>query len=320
MIILEENKDNSEILEYILKVGEKFCPMVYENENGFMRAGGTNAGWLFQYYYNKGDLDFLDYDNYLNDETVQANIRELGLDKDKFYLLSLFITHFARGVWENPSIEPVTPSEQVKSFSDTVLKELKVIDNCHAEFTGNATITLKIGKKKIVVDDAVAIAYIGSMTSRMYRIAELQVFLAQKDEENDINLSNLNICTYSDDTKSKDITVNYNDALFRKEIDIRNPFQKTTTHSTYLIGHFATMFDYFLKDIRMQTKKSYTNSFGDRITISKYRLICRLIGLTRLTQNKKLDEEFLEDEGDKVKGYITALKKAKIKTLNRFYD
>ena len=53
--------------------------------------------------------------------------------------------------------------------------------------------------------------------------------------------------------------------------------------------------------------------------ISKYKLISKLIGLTKLTQNKKTDEDFLYDEGSKVKGYIAALKKAKIKTDNKFY-
>ena len=66
--------------------------------------------------------------------------------------------------------------------------------------------------------------------------------------------------------------------------------------------------------IRMENNKD-----GERIVISKYKLISKLIGLTKLTQNKKTDEDFLYDEGSKVKGYIAALKKAKIKTDNKFY-
>ena len=79
------------------------------------------------------------------------------------------------------------------------------------------------------------------------------------------------------------------------------------------------MFIYFLKDYDTPIKKSFTNQSGEKITISKYRLICKLIGLTRLTGYKELDKDFLYDNGDKVKGYITAVKKTKIKTTNKFY-
>lgn len=47
MITLDENKDNSEILEYILKVAYKFCPMVYEDRQGIMHIGGTRADEQF---------------------------------------------------------------------------------------------------------------------------------------------------------------------------------------------------------------------------------------------------------------------------------
>lgn len=66
-------------------------------------------------------------------------------------------------------------------------------------------------------------------------------------------------------------------------------------------------------------RQSFTNKDGERIVISKYKLISKLIGLTKLTQNKKTDEDFLYDEGSKVKGYIAALKKSKIRTDNKFY-
>ena len=62
-----------------------------------------------------------------------------------------------------------------------------------------------------------------------------------------------------------------------------------------------------------------TRNFHSKGYDKKYKLISKLIGLTKLTQNKKTDEDFLYDEGSKVKGYIAALKKAKIKTDNKFY-
>ena len=93
MIKLDIEEDNSEILEYVLKVAYKFYPMVYEDSKGIMHVGGTKADEEFEYYYNKGEVNFLSYNEYLNDEEIQANIKALNLDVDKFYLLILFITH-----------------------------------------------------------------------------------------------------------------------------------------------------------------------------------------------------------------------------------
>ena len=160
MIKLDIEEDNSEILEYVLKVAYKFYPMVYEDSKGIMHVGGTKADEEFEYYYNKGEVNFLSYNEYLNDEEIQANIEALNLDVDKFYLLILFITHASKGQWENPYMAHVYPHAQVESFCETIIRELKSISDSHAEFSEEANITLKIGKKKIVVDDAVAIAYI----------------------------------------------------------------------------------------------------------------------------------------------------------------
>lgn len=337
MITLDIEEDNNEILEYVLKVAYKFCPMVYEDRQGIMRVGGTQADELFEFYYNKGDLDFLTYNDYLNDKVIQANIKEFGLDADKFYLLILFITHCAKGAWENPNIEVVYPHTQVESFCNTIISELKSISGNHAEFTDEASITLKIGKKKIVVDDSLAIAYIGTMADKMYDIIKATKDFHSKGYKTDFDtqeekdkaketfydqlnaLASPNVYTYYDKANKNTITINYNEALFSKALDIDAPFEKALTYQTYLIGYFAAMFEYFFRDYETPVRKSFTNEYGERITISKYRVICRLIGLTKLTQDKKVNDDFLEDEGDKVKGYITALKKAKIKTKNRFY-
>lgn len=338
MITLDENKDNSEILEYILKVAYKFCPMVYEDRQGIMHIGGTRADEQFEYYYNKGELNFLAYNDYLSDEEIQANIKEFGLDADKFYLLILFITHCAKGAWENPNIEITYPHTQVESFCDTIMSELKSISDNHAEFINEATITLKIGKKKVVVNDSIAVAYIGTMVDKMYDMVKATRkfhsqgyktdFAVQEEKSkmkdtfyNQLNaLASPNVYTYYDENNKKAVTINYNEALFSKALDSDAPFEKALTYQTYLIGYFATMLEYFFRDYGTPVRKSFVNQRGKRITISKYRIICRLIGLTKLTQNKKLDNDFLEDEGDKVKGYVTALKKAKIKIRNRFYN
>lgn len=86
MIKLDIEEDNSEILEYVLKVAYKFYPMVYEDSKGIMHVGGTKADEEFENYYNKGEVNFLSYNEYLNDEEIQANIKALNLDVDKFYL------------------------------------------------------------------------------------------------------------------------------------------------------------------------------------------------------------------------------------------
>lgn len=206
---------------------------------------------------------------------------------------------------------------------------MKSISDSHAEFSEEASITLKIGKKKIVVDDAVAIAYIGTMAYKMFDMVKMtrdfhSKGYDKKEEKDEFykklnSLASPNVYTYYDGVNKKEITVNYNEALFSKAFDIDNLYESTSTSQTYLIGHFATMFDYFLKDYETPNRQSFTNKDGERIVISKYKLISKLIGLTKLTQNKKTDEDFLYDEGSKVKGYIAALKKAKIKTDNKFY-
>ena len=135
MIELDIEEDNSEMLEYVLKVAYKFYPMVYEDSKGIMHVGGTKADEEFEYYYNKGEVNFLSYNEYLNDEEIQANIKALNLDVDKFYLLILFITHASKGQWENPYMAHVYPHTQVESFCETIIKELKSISDSHAEFS-----------------------------------------------------------------------------------------------------------------------------------------------------------------------------------------
>ena len=329
MIKLDIEEDNSEILEYVLKVAYKFYPMVYEDSKGIMHVGGTKADEEFEYYYNKGEVNFLSYNEYLNDVEIQANIKALNLGVDKFYLLILFITHASKGQWENPYMAHVYPHAQVESFCETIIRELKSISDSHAEFSEEASITLKIGKKKIIVDNALAIAYIGTMADKMFDMVKMtrdyhSKGYDKKEEKEEFYkklnaLASPNVYTYYDGVNKKEITVNYNEALFSKAFDIDNLYESTSTSQTYLIGHFATMFDYFLKEYETPNRQSFTNKDGERIVISKYKLISKLIGLTKLTQNKKTDEDFLYDEGSKVKGYIAALKKAKIKTDNKFY-
>lgn len=48
MIKLDIEEDNSEILEYVLKVAYKFYPMVYEDSKGIMHVGGTKADEEFE--------------------------------------------------------------------------------------------------------------------------------------------------------------------------------------------------------------------------------------------------------------------------------
>ncbi|WP_195333814.1 hypothetical protein [Bacteroides salyersiae] len=339
MITLDIEEDNSEILEYILKVGSKFYPMVYENHLGIVQVGGTKVDEAFEYFYNRDNLSsLLSYNVYLNDEEIQAHIKAFNLDVDKFYLLILFITHASRGQWENPDIKTVYPHSQVEAFCNTIIQELQSISDNDAEFSNEATITLKIGKKKIVVDTATAIAYIGTMADKMFdmvkRTRDFHAkgyrtdFTTQEEKDNERDsfyeklntLASPNVYTYYDAENKKEVTVNYNEALFSKGItDLDNLYNRTSTYQTYLIGHFASMFDYFLKDYP-SAKKDFTDSKGRKRAISKYRLICKLIGLTKLTQYKKIDDEFLYDSGDKVKGYITSLKKAKIKSSNKFYE
>lgn len=337
MITLDIEEDNSEILEYILKVGCKFYPMAYENHLGIMQVGGTKVDELFEFFYNRDNLNnLLSYNTYLNDEEIQAHIKAFNLDVDKFYLLILFITHASKGQWETPDIQTVCPHLQVESFCNTIIQELQSISDSDAEFSSETTITLKIGKKKIIVDDATAIAYIGTMADKMFdMVKRTRDFHAkgyrtdfatqeEKDKERDSfyeklnTLASPNVYTYYDAENKKEVTVNYNEALFSKAIDPFHPYESATTYLTYLIGHFASMFDYFLKDYT-SAKKYFIDKQGRKTVISKYKLICKLIGLTKLTQYKKIDDEFLNDNGEKIKGYITSLKKAKIKTSNKFY-
>lgn len=339
MITLDIEEDNSEILEYILKVGCKFYPMVYENHLGIMQVGGTKVDEAFEYFYNRDNLgNILPYYAYLNDEEIQAHIKAFNLDVDKFYLLILFVTHASRGQWENPDIKTIYPYTQVEAFCKTIIQELQSISDNSAEFSNEATITLKIGKKKIVVSDATAITYIGTMTDKMFDMVKRtrkfhakgykSDFTTQEENKKERDsfyeklntLASPNIYTYNDAENKKEVTVNYNEALFCKGItDLDNLYDRTSTYQTYLIGHFASMLDYFLKSYT-SAKKDFIDSKGCKRAISKYRLIYKLIGLTKLTQYKKIDEDFLYDTGEKVKGYITSLKKAKIKTSNKFYE
>ena len=61
--------------------------------------------------------NFLSYNEYLNDEEIQANIKALNLDVDKFlFTYTVHYPCFQRTVEENPYMAHVYPHTQVESF------------------------------------------------------------------------------------------------------------------------------------------------------------------------------------------------------------
>lgn len=90
-----------ELLEYVTVIADKFHPDMEIQEDGSSVLLPSQSPYQFMQRYNAGKLNvFFNYDNYMrndNIDSIQAIIKALGIDSDKFWYLLLFISDYVSG-------------------------------------------------------------------------------------------------------------------------------------------------------------------------------------------------------------------------------
>ena len=118
-----------ELLEYVTVVADKFHPDMEIQEDGSSALLPSQSPYQFMQRYNAGKLNvFFNYDNYMrndNIDSIQAIIKALGIDPDKFWYLLLFISDYVSGKALN-----------TWKFNDTSKEEIIKLERLHRSRPG----------------------------------------------------------------------------------------------------------------------------------------------------------------------------------------
>lgn len=220
----------------------------------------SNLTIQFAKRYNANELSgYFKYEDYLKDIEIQELITAFELDKDKFWLLILFIYDFSESLCISGIDFSPSPNEQLQQLVDAV-------NSCVIDFnqdngtTMNKKVKLEIHiegiKKTIIINAPSAIHFIADSCER------------RMEDDNTWNIP----------------FMNYQQPLEES---------KTFKFSPY-IYFFATMvLNFFNKQpkIRSQRKK------GAKHSLKEMELVSRLIYLTRLSKNEawlEIENDYLK--------------------------
>lgn len=90
-IVYPANKNEHNLLEYVVKVANKFCP-----DYDGIDFGPSQHPMMFLEHYKYGHLQLLQQERYF-DEQIQHTIRAYGLDRDKLWYLLLYVNDYIGG-------------------------------------------------------------------------------------------------------------------------------------------------------------------------------------------------------------------------------
>lgn len=114
----------------------------------------TECMRIFKDRYNAEKITCkLTYKEYLKNNEIQDLIHDLELDADKFWLLVLFTYDYCNTTFKNGVTMNLSPFEQLNGLYETINKSENV----------PMTLTLKVGKQKIIVDSPVALKTLADM-------------------------------------------------------------------------------------------------------------------------------------------------------------
>lgn len=220
----------------------------------------SNITITFTRRYNEGKLTGLfKYEDYLKNIEIQELITTLGLDKDKFWLLILFIYDFSESLCISGIDFSPSPNEQLQRFVDAVNSCVTDFDQDNGT-TMNKKVKMEIHiegiKKPITINDPTAIHFI--------------VDSCERRMEND-NTWNVPF-------------MNYQQPLEKSKEFKDSPY----------IYFFATMFLCFFN---MQPQIRNLRKKGAKHSLKEMELASRLVHFTKLSTNKawlEIENDFLK--------------------------
>jgi hypothetical protein len=275
------------LLEYIRDMALFHFPDVDFDENGNAEyLSSLGVLYTFAKRHNKNEINYnFKFENYLKNKDIQDTIKALNIDSEKFWFMLLFIYDLSYCKCVDGYVTSESASDQIIKFLNAVC--LNVIDvnaSTKKMFKEPATLTLKIGKKKVVIDNPIALLYLASNSA---------------DVEKDSSV---------------------NSRLNWSMVDFDNKNIKTESNSIW-ICYFYKMMKVFLDDCN---KKRPKQKKGDTISLSMLLFISRLIYFTGITKSKSYltDPNKPEDGVDgseQLKQCLKEYKNKEIKTTDLVY-
>jgi hypothetical protein len=269
------------LISYVYKLAINVLPKVDYDEEGVPFIVGTDATLLFVDRYNKNKIDInFTYEGYLNNEAIQSTLTALGLDSEKFWFLLLFVFDYCKGICLDGYGKSVRGREQIQKLINAIdgIAEYAKLGNVEIKnaihLTKDATITLKIKGKHSIE--------IKDHLAIYYVALFCEEGLKYLEPESLLNTAYIN---------TKEITEFESDEV--------------------LIWQFAMLFRKFF-DIHPTNNKRQKKT--DIVSYSKTLLISKLIYFTKLSRNKKFQEEEY-----KLKDILKRHKEDNIKKTNSIY-
>ena len=133
----------------------------YDEETGQAYMLPSQTPDTFKGRYNRGILKGkFSFDSYIKNNELQELLAVLGLDAEKFWYLLLFCYDCSWGKCMEGIEIKESPKEQIEKFVNAISEDYKRDTPFGAVFKSPICITLKIGRKNIVIDNKTAIASI----------------------------------------------------------------------------------------------------------------------------------------------------------------
>lgn len=125
-----------------------------------------NVLYTFVGRYNENKITYnFKYENYLKNREIQDTLNALNIDCDKFWYALLFIYDLSYCKCVGGYVKSESASDQICNFINAICKNVINNDFEKNKFIEKATVTLKIGKKSIVVDNPDALIYLALNSS-----------------------------------------------------------------------------------------------------------------------------------------------------------
>ncbi len=265
------------LLDYVEQLANKYDPLNEYNAQCGYYTSKALIQFVERYFNNQINKKFLQ--KYLDAKDVQNTIVELGLDIDKFWYLLLFIYDYSYGECINGIISSESAEDQILKLTSGIANNIKEYKD-KVSFYNPITIELNVkGTNKVVIDNPLAIYYIGQMIAESFNKIEDGSPITRGEILNEF---------------TKDGFKCY------------NPESNSVN-----IWYFAKMFQTFFElnpHIKGRQKK------GSTVSLNKLLLISKLVYITGLSSN----DSFLASE-ETLKGFLKQYKDYKLDSLNGNY-
>ena len=156
------NVEEYKLLEYVYPVAQEYAPDFDYNENtgeSFMAV--SQVPDIFKGRYNARKLRHkFTVEEYMQDKELQGYLKALELDSEKFWYLLLFCYDYSWGICMKGIEINKFPVEYIRDLVDAIYSNYAGSGMLGAIFNEPISITLKVGRKNIVIDNNNAIACI----------------------------------------------------------------------------------------------------------------------------------------------------------------